>query len=58
MRRAGSTLLWAVAGFGLATIAFGLSRNYWFSLSMLFLTGVFDNISVVVRHTWFKSHAG
>jgi MFS family permease len=51
MRRAGSTLLWAVAGFGVATIAFGLSRNYWFSLAILFLTGVFDNISVVVRHT-------
>ncbi|HEX8236742.1 MAG TPA: MFS transporter [Abditibacteriaceae bacterium] len=51
MRRAGRALLWAVAGFGLATIAFGLSRNFWFSLAMLFLTGMFDNISVVVRHT-------
>ncbi|MGH9937982.1 MAG: MFS transporter [Blastocatellia bacterium] len=50
-KKAGRTLLWAVAGFGLATIVFGLSRNFWLSLAMLFLTGAFDNISVVVRHT-------
>ena len=51
MRRAGVTLLWAVAGFGAATIVFGLSRSYWLSLAMLALTGALDNISVVVRHT-------
>ena len=46
-----AALLWAVAGFGLSTVAFGLSRNFWLSLAMLFLTGALDNISVVVRHT-------
>jgi MFS family permease len=51
MKRAGLTLLLAVAGFGMATIVFGLSTNFWLSLAMLFLTGVFDNVSVVVRHT-------
>lgn len=51
MKRAGASMLWAVAGFGVATIVFGLSRNFWLSMAMLFLTGVFDNISVVVRHT-------
>lgn len=51
LKRAGKTLLWAVAGFGIATIVFGLSRNFWLSLAMLFLTGAFDNISVVIRHT-------
>jgi MFS family permease len=51
LKRAGRALLWAVAGFGLATIAFGLSRNFWLSLAMLFLTGAFDNISVVIRLT-------
>ncbi|HET7559357.1 MAG TPA: MFS transporter [Limnochordia bacterium] len=51
MRRAGLTLLWAVAGFGAATIVFGLSTSFWLSLAMLFLTGAFDNISVVVRNT-------
>jgi MFS family permease len=51
LRRVGRTLFGAVAGFGVATIAFGLSTHFWFSLFMLFLTGVFDNASVVVRHT-------
>jgi MFS family permease len=51
MQRAGKTLLWAVAGFGMATIVFGMSRSFWLSLLMLLLTGAFDNISVVVRHT-------
>lgn len=50
-KKAGSVLLWSVAGFGAATIVFGLSRNFWLSVTMLFLTGAFDNISVVIRHT-------
>ena len=49
LRRAGPALLWAVGGFGLATIGFGLSKNAYLSFAMLFLTGAFDNISVVVR---------
>ncbi|MBA3882249.1 MAG: MFS transporter [Chthoniobacterales bacterium] len=51
MKRAGKTLLWCVAGFGVATLVFGLSRSLWLSLAMLFLTGVFDSVSVVIRHT-------
>lgn len=51
MRRAGRALLWAVAGFGMATIIFGLSRSFPLSLAMMFLMGALDNISVVVRHT-------
>lgn len=51
MRHAGRTLLWAVAGFGAATIVFGLSRWFWLSLAMMFLIGALDNVSVVVRHT-------
>ena len=50
-QRAGRTLLLAVAGFGIATIIFGLSTSFWLSLAMLFLLGALDNISVVVRHT-------
>ncbi len=49
-RRSGKALLWCVAGFGLATIAFGLSENFWFSLLMLAFVGAFDNVSMVVRH--------
>jgi MFS family permease len=51
MRKAGRSLLWAVAAFGVATIAFGLSKWFMFSFLMLFACGAFDNISVVVRHT-------
>jgi MFS family permease len=48
-RRAGRTLLLSVAGFGLGTIAFGVSTWFPFSLLMLALLGALDNISVVVR---------
>src|ERR1044071_7051728 len=51
MKHAGKTLLWCVTGFGLATIVFGVSHYLWLSLTMLFMTGVFDSVSVVVRHT-------
>ena len=50
-KRPGLVLLWVVAGFGVATIGFGLSRSFALSLFCLFLTGVFDNISVVIRLT-------
>ncbi|HEX2948503.1 MAG TPA: MFS transporter [Armatimonadota bacterium] len=51
LRHAGRTLLFAVAGFGVATIIFGISKNFWLSWVMLLLTGALDNVSVVVRHT-------
>jgi MFS family permease len=51
MKHAGTAMLWAVAGFGLATIVFGLSHSLVLSFLMLLLTGATDNISVVVRHT-------
>ena len=50
-KKAGRTLLWAVGGFGIATIIFGLSHSFWLSLLMLFLLGGLDNISVVIRST-------
>ncbi len=49
LTKAGPALLWAVAGFGVATIGFGLSKNPYLSFALLFLTGALDNISVVVR---------
>jgi MFS family permease len=51
MKRAGGTMLWCVAGFGIATILFGISRNYFFSLFCLFVMGATDMVSVVIRHT-------
>ena len=50
-RRPGVAMLWTVAGFGIATIGFGLSRSFALSMVCLYLTGVFDNISVVIRLT-------
>jgi len=57
MKNAGRTLLLAVTGFGLATIAFGLSTTFWLSVSMLALLGGLDNISVVIRATLMLTHA-
>ena len=51
IRKPGIAMLWAVAGFGAATIVFGVSRLFLLSLVMLFFTGALDNISVVVRST-------
>jgi MFS family permease len=51
MARPGRALLWAVAAFGLAIVAFGFSRWFWLSMVALFFTGAFDNISVVVRQS-------
>ena len=50
-RHAGRLLLWAVAGFGLCIIGFGLSRNFWLSALFLLLSGVCDGVSVVLRTT-------
>lgn len=51
LQYAGRTLLLVVAGFGLATIVFGLSRDFTLSLAMLALLGALDNVSVVIRST-------
>lgn len=50
-KQAGRTLLLVVAGFGLATIVFGLSTAFWLSVAMLLLLGGLDNVSVVIRGT-------
>ena len=51
LEKAGRALLWAVAGFGLATVGFGFSKWFLFSWAMLFVCGVTDQVSVLVRHT-------
>jgi MFS family permease len=55
LRRAGLALLGAVAGFGLATIVFGLTQSFPLSFAMLALTGALDNVSVVVRGTLMQT---
>jgi MFS family permease len=49
--RSGPTLLWAVAGFGIFTILFGVSHSLTLSLIALLLLGASDMISVIIRAT-------
>lgn len=50
-KNAGRNLFLSVAAFGVSTILFGLSTNFYLAWFFLFLTGAFDNVSVVIRHT-------
>ncbi len=49
--RSGPTLLWSVAGFGICTIIFGVSRSLVLSLISLILLGASDMVSVIIRAT-------
>ena len=51
IERAGRTMLVAVAVFALAITGFGLSRSFFLSLGLLAVSGMADNISVVIRST-------
>jgi len=50
-KNAGIKLLVSIFGFGLSIILFGVSTIFWISLIALFLSGVFDGVSVVIRQT-------
>lgn len=50
-RRTGYMMFGAVGVFGLATIGFGLSTSFWMALPFLFMMGVADMVSVVIRQT-------
>jgi MFS family permease len=49
--RVGAKMLWCVAGFGVFTILFGVSRSLTLSLIALVLVGAADMVSVIVRST-------
>jgi MFS family permease len=51
LRRAGRMLFICVAAFGACWIVFALSRSFWLSLAVLFVSGMLDNVSVVIRST-------
>jgi MFS family permease len=51
LRHAGRNLLIAVAGFGVALMCFALSRNFYLSLACLFVSGICDGVSVVIRRS-------
>jgi MFS family permease len=50
-RKAGPIMLWCVAGFGIFTILFGISRSLVLSLFALLLVGATDMVSVIIRAT-------
>ena len=47
----GLTLLYMVAGFGICILIFALSKNFWLSFAALFISGLFDGVSVIIRGT-------
>jgi MFS family permease len=49
--RQGRLLLGAIAGYGLATVVYGLSRSYWLTFGALALSGLADLVSTVIRQT-------
>ncbi|HTO05634.1 MAG TPA: MFS transporter [Myxococcota bacterium] len=53
-RRAGRALLWGVVAYGLATIAFGVSRSYALSVACYMMVGMADAVSVVLRSTMIQ----
>lgn len=50
-KNAGLKLLFSIFGFGLCIIVFGLSTSFWLSVFALFMSGVTDGISMVIRQT-------
>jgi len=54
-RNTGKILLWCVAGFGICTIFFAISTNFWLSLFLLMATGGFDCVSVIIRLTLLQT---
>jgi len=48
-RSAGPILLLCVAGFGVSMLVFGLSTTFWVSMLALFVSGVTDGVSVIIR---------
>lgn len=52
----GKTLIQAVGGFGVCMLLFGLSESFYLSLILLFLSGAFDSISVIIRSNILQIH--
>jgi MFS family permease len=51
LKKTGEKLFLCVLGFGFSIIVFAVSKNFYLSLFMLALSGMFDNVSVVIRAT-------
>jgi MFS family permease len=51
VKHAGRNLFFAVAAFGVAMIVFAVSTSMILSVAMLFLSGMFDGVSVIIRRS-------
>jgi len=51
LQKSGKVLLASVLGFGICMFVFGISTYFWISVFALFLSGIFDSASVVIRST-------
>ena len=47
----GKSLLYVVGGFGVCILIFAISKNFWLSFAALFISGLFDGVSVIIRGT-------
>jgi len=47
--RSGAQMLYSVFGFGVCMIVFAFSKSFLLSVFCLFMSGVFDNVSVIIR---------
>jgi MFS family permease len=55
IKNTGKILLFCVAGFGISMVLFALSTNFWLSLCILIISGVFDCVSVIIRSTLLQT---
>jgi MFS family permease len=50
IHRRGSAIIWSVAGHGVATVVFGISRSFWLTFACLAAVGATDTVSTVLRN--------
>jgi MFS family permease len=55
MKRAGASLFACVAIFGVTMILFALSRSFMLSFALLTISGMADNVSVIIRSTLIQT---
>jgi MFS family permease len=54
--RRGLVLLWAVAGYGIATMVFGVSNAFWLTFVCLAATGATDTVGMILRNVIRQLH--
>jgi predicted MFS family arabinose efflux permease len=55
LKNAGPVMIGCVGAFGVCMLVFAASRSFWLSFAVLFASGMFDNVSVVIRSTLLQT---